>query len=91
MQRGSRPKFLGTSGLSLYRAHPDGGAGAFTATGQRFALRLRQIELWGLPRMPGGRAGGLSPCWKLVSQSVGQSHPHWLTLLGLGPLQPRRA
>ena len=22
---------------------------------------------------------------------TGQSHPHWLTLLGLGPLQPRRA
>ena len=22
---------------------------------------------------------------------TGQGHPHWLTLLGLGPLQPRRA
>ncbi|MEA2728914.1 MAG: hypothetical protein QOF70_3389 [Acetobacteraceae bacterium] len=22
---------------------------------------------------------------------TGQSHPHWLTLLGLGPLQPQRA
>ena len=22
---------------------------------------------------------------------TGRSHPHWLTLLGLGPLQPRRA
>ena len=22
---------------------------------------------------------------------TGQGHPHWLTLLGLGPLQPQRA
>jgi hypothetical protein len=30
---------------------------------------------------------GKSPC-ELMN---GQAHPHWLTLLGLGPLQPRRA
>ena len=23
--------------------------------------------------------------------TIGQGHPHWLTLLGLGPLQPKRA
>jgi hypothetical protein len=22
---------------------------------------------------------------------TGQGHPHWLTLLGFGPIQPRRA
>lgn len=30
---------------------------------------------------------GQSP-WELMT---GQDHPHWLTLLGLGPVQPRRA
>jgi hypothetical protein len=30
---------------------------------------------------------GKSPCEVMT----GQGHPHWLTLLGLGPLQPQRA
>ena len=30
---------------------------------------------------------GKSPCELMT----GQGHPHWLTLLGLGPLQPQRA
>jgi hypothetical protein len=30
---------------------------------------------------------GKSPCEVMT----GQGHPHWLTLLGLGPLQPQQA
>ena len=47
----------------------------------RFFLNHRRF-----PRSRHAERQGKSPCELLT----GQAHPHWLTLLGLGELQPRR-
>ena len=48
----------------------------------RFFLNHRRF-----PRSRHAERQGKSP----RELMTGQGHPHWLTLLGLGPLQPRRA
>ena len=52
-------------------------------------LDLLQFFLnhWCFMRSRRAERNGKSP-WELMT---GQGHPHWLTLLGLGPLQPRQA